>query len=99
EKLDEIVRAMEQIVSDFLTLARPAADELERVDAATAIRSVVDFEALDLDRAQVQLELDLEPEIPMVVDRRKFQRAMLNLIVNARQAMPDGGTLRIQCKR
>lgn len=99
EKLDEIVQGMEQIVSDFLTFARPAEDEPEEIDAATVIQSVTDFEALDLDRSNVRLEMDLQPGVRLRVDRVKLQRALLNLIVNARQAMPNGGTLRIECRQ
>jgi signal transduction histidine kinase len=99
EKLDEIVQAMEQIVNDFLTFARPAAGQPEVIDVATAIRSVTDFEALDRERANIRLALELEPRTSVLVDRGKFQRALLNLMVNARQAMPDGGTLRIESRQ
>jgi signal transduction histidine kinase len=99
EKLDEIVQAMEQIVNDFLTFARPAVDQPEEIEVATAIRNVVDFETLDRERANIRLALELEPGASVLADRGKFQRALLNLMVNARQAMPDGGTLRIESKQ
>jgi signal transduction histidine kinase len=99
DKLDEIVQAMEQIVNDFLTFARPAEDELEEIDTSAVIQGVADFEALDLTRNNIHLEMDLQPGIHLLVDRLKFQRALLNLIVNARQAMPNGGTLRIECRQ
>jgi signal transduction histidine kinase len=99
EKLHEIVQAMEQIVNDFLTFARPAADEPEEIDVPTAIRNVVDFEALDRERANIRLALELEPGGAVLADRGKFQRALLNLMVNARQAMSNGGTLRIESKQ
>ncbi len=98
EKLDEIIQAMEELLNDFLTYARPAADELEDLDAAELIKSVTEFEALDLERANIRLELELEQGVHLLVDRRKFQRALLNLVVNARQAMLSGGTLSITCR-
>jgi signal transduction histidine kinase len=99
EKLDEIVQAMEQILNDFLTFARPAADEPEEIDVSAVIRSVADFEALDRERANIHLLLELQHGVRVLVDRRKFQRALLNLMVNARQAMPDGGSLRVECRQ
>lgn len=44
----------------------------------------------------IQLETSLGQSVwPVVVDRNQMENAVLNLVVNARQAMPDGGTLRI----
>jgi signal transduction histidine kinase len=78
ERLDEIADGMEQLLTNFLTLARPASSELEGVNPAELIREVVEFERVDLER---------------------LKRALLNIVVNARQAMPNGGNLRVSCCR
>jgi signal transduction histidine kinase len=99
ERLDEIADGMEQLVTNFLTLARPAVDELELLSPAELIRDVVDFERLDLDRLGIKVDLDLQEDVRLFADREKLKRAVLNLVVNARQAMPDGGRLRISCRK
>jgi len=99
EKLDEIADGMEQFLNNFLTLARPADNEMQNVDLAELIREVIDFEQIDLDRLGIRVELDLEESLQLFIDRDKLKRALLNVVVNARQAMPHGGLLRVKCRR
>jgi signal transduction histidine kinase len=99
ERLDEIADGMEQLLANFLTLARPASSELEGVNPAELIREVVEFERVDLERLGIRVAVDLEDDLRLFVDRGKLKRALLNIIVNARQAMPNGGHLRVSCKR
>ena len=46
----------------------------------------------------IRLELELAPALPQVwVDREKISQVLLNLIKNAVEAMPEGGTLHVSC--
>lgn len=99
EKLDEIADGMEQLLSNFLTLARPADHEMQMVNLAELIREVIEFEQLDLDRLGIRVELELDDSLRLHIDRGKLKRALLNVVVNARQAMPNGGLLRVTCRR
>lgn len=94
--LERAVVELEELVSQFLAFARPAKDQLQEVDLRQLIREVVDFAALDLEQGQITVILDLASDLPAVQgDPSKLKRALLNLVINARQAMPDGGRLTI----
>lgn len=94
QKLEDIATDLEQLFTDFLALARPAGDQLEESDVAALVNQVLEFEELELERSGIKVVRELDSSKPQaLVDRAKFKRALLNLIVNARHAMSDGGTL------
>lgn len=71
----------------------------EMVDLGT---TVVDL-ATVLDRtvgAKVSFDLDIEPGLPeLQVDPAQIDQIVLNLVVNARDAMPDGGSVAVRMRR
>ena len=96
-RLEETIGGLEELVTEFLTFARPQADRLEEIGLGELIGEVADFVGLDLEQAGVELDVDVAPDLaPVWADRAKLKRAVLNLLVNARQAMPDGGTIRVR---
>lgn len=98
-QMERAVAELEQLVSDFLAFARPAKDRLDDVDLATLIRGVLDFTALGLEQAGVTVITELDSALPSVhADADKLKRVLLNLIINARQAMPEGGTLTVRAQ-
>jgi signal transduction histidine kinase len=84
------------IVMDFLFAVRPMDTKLSAQDINQLVSELVDFLHLELEKAQIKIELDFAtiPRIPL--DERYIKQALLNLIKNAQDAMPDGGTLRLK---
>jgi nitrogen-specific signal transduction histidine kinase len=79
----------------LLAFARQQDLKIEPTHLSHLIRGITDL----LERSigsQIELKLDLPETLPLtLVDANQVELALLNLVVNARDAMPDGGTLLI----
>ncbi len=96
--LDSMRRAVDRgasLTQQLLAFARqqPLAPRVHQLN-----RLVSGFEGV-LRRAAgplMRFEMDLDPQLrPASIDEARFEAALLNLVVNARDAMPDGGTLEV----
>jgi signal transduction histidine kinase len=97
----EVVRKechrLQELLDDFLNYAKVRRLQLEPSDLNHQIEDVLEFFAPEAAAAGVEIVTYLDPELPSVMlDRESFRRALLNLILNAKQAMPDGGQLTIR---
>jgi len=92
---DEAVR-LSQTVNDFLDYARPRRPRQDYVDLVQVLKQVLAFQAGQIERQGVQLELDdLEESLPVTGDKDLLYRALYNLVANALQAMDGVGSLRV----
>ncbi len=88
-------KALERLVSGVLTFAKPVQLDLRSIEVNQFIRQFVRFIKADPSKPQlVHLEIHT-PEDPFIapVDSEALHLSLLNLIFNAYQAMPSGGTL------
>ncbi len=83
------------LVNQWLHLANPLPPRLVRLDITDCLRTVIQSLAAQAQHAGVQIENDLVAPIWVKGDAQRLSQAFRNLIVNAVQAMPRGGTLRI----
>lgn len=96
--VDETVR-LNNIVVEFLDFARPQQPKLERGDINQVIGKLLEFLAPELKRQRIELVTDLAPDLPSwYFDRELIYRALLNILMNALQAMGEGGRLQVSTK-
>jgi two-component system, NtrC family, sensor histidine kinase HydH len=83
--------------NDFLRFARVKDLELTPCSLATAIEEMIDFFGPMARQANIDIKCYLPADLPAVkLNQDLFKQALLNLMLNAAQAMPDGGELTIQ---
>lgn len=90
---------MQGHIADLLAFVRRGERRCERVDVRGAVESVVGLlRPISLTR-KVRLTTDLAPEIGAVVaDPGELERALLAVIENGLEAVPEGGEVRVRAK-
>ena len=94
--VSEETENLNEIVTDLLELARPWAMRTTETSLASVVREVAKAVPRLPGGTAIEVQIDLCEEMPPVeIDARMVRQALLNLVVNALQAMPAGGTLAI----
>jgi len=95
----EVLR-LEKILEDFLHYARGGLVDRKPEDLARIVRELLEFVEPEDERAGIRHHVDLPIGLPLVlVDEVHVKQAILNLLVNARQAMTSGGELLVRLRR
>jgi len=85
---------LQDLLDDFLNYAKVRHIELQPVDINAEIAETLDFFAPEAEEANIEIVRYFDSDVPSVmIDREAFRGALLNLILNAKQAMPNGGQL------
>jgi signal transduction histidine kinase len=85
---------LQSILDDFLNFAKIRRMNFEPTDLNDEIRKLLEFYRPKAEQAKIEITPYLKSDLPSVLlDREQFRGALLNLILNAQQAMPGGGQL------
>ncbi len=99
KNLDIIIQQTERItkiIQQLLGFVRKKKPELKAIPIKAILRNTLDFLDHQIRRQRVSVAEEVEDNLPPVFgDSDQLQQVFLNLILNAIQAMPEGGTLRI----
>jgi len=86
-----------RIVRQLLDFQRPHKIETAPVDIPKLVEYVLTLVEWQLTEHQIKISLDAPPDLPCVIGSQEMlKQVFLNLVINARDAMPGGGTLKIQ---
>jgi signal transduction histidine kinase len=98
--LQREVQRLENVVEEFLRFARGGEINRAPHDLRTLVRELLEFVEPEDQKLGIRQHVDLEVGLPLVlVDATAIKQAVLNLLVNARQAMPGGGELMVRLTR
>jgi signal transduction histidine kinase len=98
--IESEIRRLDEVVQGFLKFTRPEDLRLQPVHVKDVFDEILPVIAPEAQKNNVRVTVDAPAGGPWVNgDASMLRQAFLNLAINACQAMPNGGTLRLACAR
>ena len=99
EVINNEIEKIDKILTNFLGFVKQKGFHFSRVDLNALIDRVLSLATFDIGSAGIVVQKDLLEALPAVkADRALLEQVFLNLVLNAVQAMPGGGEIRISGK-
>lgn len=91
------IERLEKLIADLLTFAKPRKLNFEPVDINNILKSISSLIQEQCNKKKIELVSRLCVNLPQsYVDQERIRQGLLNVIINAIQAMPQGGTLTVE---
>lgn len=93
------VKNVDNKISNLLLFTRRQSPQMKVVHLHHVLREVIDFSEQIIEQAGIEVNVQLSPaDILISADAEMIKQVFLNIILNAQQAMPDGGNLNISTR-
>lgn len=97
EEMLNQVKRLDQIVKDLLLYARPTPPQMTPNNVNSILEKTLFFIRQVAEKGKTAIETEFEENLPeIMLDTAQIQQVFLNLSINAIQAMPEGGVLKIR---
>ncbi len=94
--IEKHARSCKAIVEDLLSFARTSPPKKEAVDIHAVIDEVIDFVQPHTGLEKIEIEKQYDRSLPpLVLDQKKIKQVIMNLVMNARHAIGDAGSLTV----
>jgi PAS domain S-box-containing protein len=97
--IEQEVERMAALVSNLLLFSRRSHQQITTVDIAEELRNSLEFMNYHLRSHEITVTTDFTNDLPTVqADTQQLRQVFLNLLTNASDAMPEGGTLTVRAR-
>ena len=97
--LDSEIDRLDNVVKRFLDFTRPPEMHQEEASLKNLLEEVLRVESPQMDKANIKVVTRFADVPPVLVDKELLRQALMNLLVNAVEAMPGGGLLTLSLER
>ncbi len=94
--IEEEIRRINEIVDQFLRFAKPAPPLLEKADVLSIFEETLQLLRPQIEKHRIIVRKEFQVFPPILMDREQVKQVILNLLLNAVQAMPEGGRLTLR---
>jgi signal transduction histidine kinase len=99
EVIGREIRRLDDIVKTFLNFSRPIELQASPVDLSEVVQEILTLMGVDAKRKNIELETIIGGDAWICGDRDLVKQAILNVVVNAIEAMDGGGRLTVRIER
>lgn len=94
--ISEDINSMEKIVNNFLDFARPPEPHLQKGDISQILKAAINLLLPKASTQNIEIKKNLADTLPEIeLDKEQIRQAILNIMLNAIEALPQGGILEI----
>jgi signal transduction histidine kinase len=98
-RIEKEIERINRIVHELLDFARPSKFEIKDLEINKVIESTLSLLSYQNNFKNIETQLDMQPDLPIIKgDESQLSQVIINIILNAVDAMPNGGTLTIQTR-
>jgi signal transduction histidine kinase len=98
-RIEKEIERINRIVHELLDFARPSKFEIKDLEINKVIESTLSLLSYQNNFKNIETQLDMQSDLPMIKgDESQLSQVIINIILNAVDAMPNGGTLTIQTR-
>jgi two-component system NtrC family sensor kinase len=99
KRIEREIERINKIVRELLDFARPSKFEIREVEINKIVERTLSLLSYQKDFKNIQTQLDLQSDLPLIKgDDSQLSQVFINIILNAIDAMPNGGTLQVQTR-
>jgi signal transduction histidine kinase len=97
KRIENEIERINRIVRELLDFSRPSKHEIRGIEVNSVVKNTLSLLSHQKNFKNIETQLELQPDLPMIKgDESQFSQVLINIILNAMDAMPNGGHLKIQ---